>query len=402
MDLAFTREELAFRDEVRAFLDRHLAEHLRAGTRGTPTVFAEPDIGLEWMHTLQSRGWLAYNWPTEYGGPGWTPVQRYIFEKECALADAPGLPVLGLKLLAPVVWTFGTAAQKAHYLPRVLTAEHYWCQGFSEPGSGSDLASLKTRATRTGSHYVVQGSKIWTTHAHFANHIFCLVRTNPDVKPQQGISFLMIDMETRGITVRPIRGIGGDHEVNEVFFDDVVVPAANLVGEEGQGWTIAKFLLEYERGGSCHAPRLLADIAKLRDYLNVQPGNDGGKLSQDPAIVAALGRLELEAQALEMTELRILAQLARGEKPGPQSSLLKLVASNLHKDVDALLVRFHAYAGLQLEPQRPLYGDDCPDALFGKAAQLAAPRYLNSQAWPIFGGSNEIQRTIIAKSVLNL
>ena len=365
-------------------------------------MFAEPGIGREWQAILNARGWLAYQWPREHGGTGWSPLQRYIFEKECALADAPGLPVLGLKLLASVLYTYGTPAQRAHYLPKILSGEHYWCQGFSEPGSGSDLASLRTRAVREGDHYRVNGSKLWTTHAHFADHIFCLVRTDTAVKPQKGITFLLIDMRQPGVRVRPILTLAGDHEVNEVFLDDVLVPLADRVGEEGQGWEIAKFLLENERGGSCHAPRLLADIARLRKQAVQQPAGGGGSLLQEPLFMAELGRLELEAQALEVTELRILEQLGEGKRPGPQSSIVKLVASDLRRSVDALAMSACGYVGLQLETRRPLYGADAPAAIDGKSAQVAAPRYLNSQAWAIFGGSNEIQRTIIAKTVLGL
>jgi alkylation response protein AidB-like acyl-CoA dehydrogenase len=374
MNLDLTPAQLAFRDEVRQFLDANLPEHLRVGARATTTVFAEPDIAGEWQRILHRRGWLAYTWPREHGGTGWSPLERYIFEKECALADAPALPTLGLRLLAPVLCHFGTEAQKAHYLPHILDGEHYWCQGFSEPGAGSDLASLKTRAVRTGDYYIVNGSKIWTTHAQFATHIFCLVRTDASVKPQQGITFLLLSMKQPGVTVRPILSLAGDHEVNEVFLQEVPVPVRDRVGEEGQGWTIAKFLLEHERGGSCFAPRLLADIARLRQR---PAGIVGSMLSE------RLARLELEAQALEVTELRSLAQLERGERPGPQSSLAKLVAANIRQRIDALAVQACGYVGLQLPA-------------------VTMSRYLNSQAWTIFGGTDEIQKTIIAKTVLRL
>jgi len=401
-EVGTTGEHTVFRETIREFLSAQLPERLRSGSRATPTVFAEPAIGREWQAILHAKGWLAYHWPREYGGTGWSPVQRYIFEKECALADAPGLPVLGLKLLGPVLYTFGTPEQKAHYLPRILSGEHYWCQGFSEAGAGSDLASLRTRATRDGDHYIVNGSKLWTTHAHFADHIFCLARTDNTVKAQRGISFLLIDMRQPGVSVRPIVTLAGDHEVNEVFFDAVRVPAVDRVGEEGQGWTIAKFLLENERGGSCHAPRLLADIGRLRAEAESEPGGCGTLLRDDPLFMAELARLELEAQALEVTELRNLEQLGDGKQPGPQSSIVKLVASDLRRAVDALAMNAYAYTGLQLECTRPLYGAQAPSPIYSQAAQVAAPRYLNSQAWAIFGGSNEIQRAIIAKVVLGL
>ncbi len=402
MDLNFSAEDEAFRAEVRAFLQEKLPEYLRAGMRATPSVFVEPDIGGEWQRILHAKGWLAYNWPVECGGNGWTPVQRYIFETECALADAPGLPVLGLKLLGPVICRFGTEAQKRTILPRILSGEDYWCQGFSEPGAGSDLANLQTRAVREGDRYVINGRKLWTTHAHHATHMFCLARTDPRAKPQRGISFLLIDMDQPGVEVRPIRGLAGDHEVNEVFLDDVAAPLDALVGEEGDGWTIAKFLLENERGGSCHAPKLLSDLRTLRREAAGETDGAGGTMADDDAFMADLARTELEAQALELTELRVLADLAKGRPPGPQTSLTKLVASNLRQRIDGLSVRLYAHSALALEGQRPLYGNEGPEPIHTKAAQLAAPRYLNSRAWTIFGGTNEVQRSIIAKTVLGL
>jgi alkylation response protein AidB-like acyl-CoA dehydrogenase len=399
-ELEIAPEHRDFRNIVREFLREHLSETLRAGSRATPTVFAEPEIGREWQRTLHEKGWLAYNWPREVGGTGWSPVERYIFEKECALANAPGLPVLGLKLLGPVLYTYGTPAQQQAYLPKILSGEHYWCQGFSEAGAGSDLASLNTQAVKVGGHYMVNGSKIWTTHAHFADHMFCLARTDPAAKAQRGISFLLVDMKQPGVRVRPIITLAGDHEVNEVFLDDVRVPEDDLVGAEGEGWTIAKFLLENERGGSCLAPKLLADIACLRADAEGEPSTHGASLGEDPLFAAQLARLELEAQALEITELRILEQLRCGQGPGPQSSIVKLVASDLRVQIDALAMKIFGYVGLQLETRRPLYGPNSPVPVHTRDAQVAAARYLNSQAWTVFGGSNEIQRIIIAKTVL--
>jgi alkylation response protein AidB-like acyl-CoA dehydrogenase len=308
--------------------------------------------------------------------------------------------VLGLKLLAPVLCNYGTPAQQTHYLPKILSGEHYWCQGFSEPGAGSDLANLRTTAIKSGDHYLVNGSKIWTTHAHFADHMFCLVRTDSSVKAQRGISFLLVGMKQPGVRVRPIVTLAGDHEVNEVFLDDVRVHETDLVGAEGEGWTIAKFLLENERGGSCHAPKLLADIGRIRSDASREPASDGGPLIRDSLFASQLARLELEALALEITELRILEQLGNGQRPGPQTSIVKLVASDVRRRIDALAMSAFGYIGLQLETRRPLYGSLGPAPLYNAEAQVAAPRYLNSQAWAIFGGSNEIQRNIIAKTVL--
>ena len=402
MDLDFSAQELAFRDEVRAFLAEHLPEALRSGAAASPTVFVEPDIGQAWNAILHKKGWLAYQWPVEHGGPGWTPVQRYIFEKECAVAGAPNLTVLGLKLVGPVIYTFGTPEQKAHYLPRILSGEDYWCQGFSEPGSGSDLASLQTRAVRDGDTYLINGSKIWTTHAHHANKIFCLVRTNTEVKRQAGISFVLMDMEQPGISVRPILTLAGDHEVNQVFLDNAVARVEDRIGEEGDGWKIAKFLLENERGGSCHAPRLLADLDEVERLAAEEGDGRGGALSDDAEWKRRIARTRLSAQALEMIELRIVSDIAKGRPPGPQTSLTKLIASSLRQEIDLLAVDLFGGYGLQLPLARPLYGDNAPAPVHSRAAQAAAARYLNSRGWTIFGGTNEVQAGIIAKTVLGL
>ena len=402
MDLDLSAQELAFRDEVRAFLAEHLPEALRSGAAASPTVFVEPDIGQAWNAILHKKGWLAYQWPVEHGGPGWTPVQRYIFEKECAVAGAPNLTVLGLKLVGPVIYTFGTPEQKAYYLPRILSGEDYWCQGFSEPGSGSDLASLQTRAVRDGDTYLINGSKIWTTHAHHANKIFCLVRTNTEVKRQAGISFVLMDMEQPGISVRPILTLAGDHEVNQVFLDNAVARVEDRIGEEGDGWKIAKFLLENERGGSCHAPRLLADLDEVERLAAEEGDGRGGALSDDAEWKRRIARTRLSAQALEMIELRIVSDIAKGRPPGPQTSLTKLIASSLRQEIDLLAVDLFGGYGLQLPLARPLYGDNAPAPVHSRAAQAAAARYLNSRGWTIFGGTNEVQAGIIAKTVLGL
>jgi alkylation response protein AidB-like acyl-CoA dehydrogenase len=402
MDLDLSPEETAFRDEVRAFLAQRLPARVRDGAAASPTVFVEPDIGQHWNAVLHEKGWLSYQWPREVGGTGWTPIQRYIFEKECALAGAPNLTVLGLKLVAPVIYNFGTAEQKAFYLPRILSGEDYWCQGFSEPGAGSDLASLQCRAERKGDKYVVNGTKMWTTHAHHANRIFCLVRTDFNGRRQAGITFLLMDMNQPGISVRPILTLAGDHEVNQVFFDNAEAHVDDLVGEEGDGWKIAKFLLENERGGSCHAPKLIADLSAVERAAASEPDGFGGHLAEDPDWRRRVARLKLSAKALEMIELRILSDISKGRRPGPQTSLVKLLASNLRQDIDLLSVDLYGDAGLQLDTTRPLYGDNAPPPIHSKPAQIAAARYLNSRAWSIFGGTNEIQAGIIAKTVLGL
>jgi alkylation response protein AidB-like acyl-CoA dehydrogenase len=402
MDMNFSTEDLAFRDKVRDFLAEKLNARLREGAASTPSVFTEPDITREWQSILYEKGWLASSWPVEDGGPGWTPMQKYLFEKECAIAGTPALPILGLRLVGPVICKFGTPAQKAYFLPRILSGEDYWCQGYSEPGSGSDLASLKTRAVRKGDKYVINGSKIWTTHAHHANWIFALVRTDVDAKKQEGISFLLIPMDQPGISVTPIITMANEHEVNATFFDDAETGVENLVGAEGQGWTIAKYLLENERGGSCAAPSLLVSLDRLEELAKSLPSGVNGALIHDPVIAQRIARLRLEAQAFETTELRILAELIKGRPAGPQTSLIKLISSNLRQSIQQLEVDLFGYDGLQLPVTRPLYGNEAPEPIGSREAQLAMPTYLNGRAYTIFGGSNEVQRTIIAKQVLGL
>jgi alkylation response protein AidB-like acyl-CoA dehydrogenase len=402
MDMDFAPEDLAFQKDVRAFLDDKLNARLREGAANTPSVFTEPDITREWQAILAEKGWLATSWPVEDGGPGWTPTQKYIFEKECAIAGAPSLPILGLRLVGPVICHFGTPEQKARFLPRIISGEDYWCQGYSEPGAGSDLAAVKTRAERVGDKYVVNGSKIWTTHAHHANWIFALVRTDPSVQKQRGISFLLIPMEQPGVSVSPIVTMANDHEVNATFFDNAETPADNLIGEEGQGWTIAKFLLENERGGSCAAPALLAKLDRIERWAKEEASGSNGTMIHDPNISQRLARLRLEAQAFEVTELRILAELAKGRPAGPQTSLVKLTSSNLRQAIDELAVDLFGYEGLQLPVTRPLYGNEAPEFVGSRAAQLSMPAYLNGRAYTIFGGSDEVQKTIIAKQVLGL
>lgn len=402
MDMDFSPRDLAFRDEVRQFLKDNLPDHLKDGARRTPGVFVEPDIGMEWHRILNEKGWLAYHWPKEDGGTGWTPTQKFIFEKECALAGAPALSILGLRLVGPVICEFGTPEQKARFLPRILSGEDYWCQGYSEPGSGSDLASLKTSARREGDKYIVNGSKIWTTHAHHADWIFALVRTDSSGKKQQGITFLLIPMDQPGVEVTPILSMSGDHEVNQVFFSDAETSVDNRIGEEGAGWSIAKFLLENERGGSCFAPRLLQSIAKLEELARTQPSGVNGAVAHDPRFRDKLARARLDAEALEVTELRILAELAKGRAPGPQTSLVKMLGSNIGQEIDTLRLELLGLDALQLPLERPLYGNEAPEPVGSELAQTAMGKYLNNRAATIFGGSDEVQKNIIAKTVLGL
>jgi alkylation response protein AidB-like acyl-CoA dehydrogenase len=400
VDLAFDDKDQAFREEVRAFFDLHLTPDMREAAARTTTVFADKDLAMRWQKILVRRGWAVPAWPEEYGGVDWTPTQKYIFGEESAKAHAPGLIPLGLRMLAPVLFRYGTQEQKDHYLPRILSGEHYWCQGYSEPGSGSDLSSLKTAAVKDGDDYIVNGTKIWTTHAHFADHIFCLVRTDSSGKPQAGITFLLIPMSTPGISVEPIITLAGDHEVNQVFFDDVRVPQANRVGPENEGWTVAKYLLEFERGGGGAAPRLKVALEELK-AIAARESADGISLLDDAGFRARLSTVEIRTRALEFSELASLARMSRGESPGPGSSLAKNTSVDIDQDLLTLKLEAIQHYGLPHANLISLNGHNegwvGPDY-----AETVTPRYLNSRAASIFGGSREVQKNIIAKAVLGL
>ena len=386
--------DAAFRDEVRAFLKERLTPELReAGARMT-SVFIDKQWSIAWQKILHEKGWVAPEWPVEHGGTGWSDTQRAIFAAECAAASAPSLAPQGLKMVGPMLMRYGTPEQKAHYLPRLLSGEDFWCQGYSEPGAGSDLASLRMAAVPDGDDYVLNGSKIWTTHAHFANRIFCLVRTSTTGKPQQGITFLLIDMATPGITVRPILSLSGDHDLNEVFFDDVRVPQANRVGDENDGWTVAKYLLEFERGGSM-SPGLKAALARVGKQARAE-----GRL-EDPAFRRRFLDVESTLSAIEATERRILSALNGGKNPGPLSSLLKIQATEAMQKIDELGIEaagpygaVEQTAARQPMSQLPYVGPE--------HSLTSMPRYFNNRAASIYGGSNEIQRNLIAKVVLGL
>ena len=400
MDLNFTGDDLAFQQEVRDFLDENLTPDIKEATSLTTTVFVEKDVALKWQAKLNEKGWLPYFWPEEYGGPGWNSTQRYIFQTECSLAGAPGIIPMGIRYVGPVIFTFGNDWQKEYFLPKILSGEHYWCQGYSEPGAGSDLASLKCKAERDGDDYVVNGSKIWTTHAHHSDWIFCLVRTDASGRKQQGISFLLIDMNTPGITVDPIITMGLDHEVNQVFFDDVRVPVENLVGEENQGWEYAKFLLEFERGGGGASAGLRAGLRKLKRIAGAQ--TDGARpLIEDPAFAEEISKIEIATMGIEMTELRIMSKLAAGDPPGAESSVLNGTYVGYSQRLSELAVEALDYYATPFKHVRPLYGTNewfpGPDY-----APPVMGTYLNRRAASIFGGSDEIQRDIIAKLVLRL
>jgi acyl-CoA dehydrogenase len=401
LNIRFSDEEEALRGEIRDFLRQALTEDLLDASRRCSGMFVGRPTARIWQEKLHRRGWGAVHWPKAYGGTGWSPAQLFIFREECARAGAPSALNMGATLLAPALFAYATEAQKAYYLPRILSGEHYWCQGYSEPGSGSDLASLKTRAVRDGDEYVVNGTKIWTTHAHFADHIFCLVRTDPDVKPQQGISFLLIDMNTPGIRVEPIITLAGDHELNQVFFDDVRVPVANRVGAENQGWSVAKHLLEYERGGGGAAAGLKITIDELK-RVATQPIDGAPPLIEDPAFAAKLDALEVRFKALEFIELSTLARLVAGQHPGPGgSSLFKIASVDVEQAINTLRLEAAGYYGVPNHVRISL--NEHPAPRIGPAhAELAAPDYLTSRAASIYGGSHQVQRNIIAKAVLGL
>ncbi len=395
MNLNFTEEELAFQQEVRQFLKESLPQHIIEGTANNGSVFVEKDIALEWQAILVEKGWAVPQWPVEHGGTGWTPTQKYIFSKECYHAGAPMLIPLGLLMLAPVIMAFGTEEQKAEFLPRILSGEHYWCQGYSEPGAGSDLASLKLKAESDGDDYIVNGSKIWTTHAHLADHIFCLVRTDNSAKPQAGISFLLIDMDAPGVTVEPIITMAGDHEVNQVFFDNVRVPKTNRIGEENQGWGYAKYLLEFERGGGFSAHRIRHELDNLRQMM-ADAKRDNPDFDSTGDLERRVARVEIDLKALEITELRILSTVSGGGNPGPESSIMKVTTVRLEQAVNELAVEVMGYNGFVMNPVaegNPVRADYMSSVV---------PRYLNNRAASIFGGSQEVQRNIISKLVLGL
>lgn len=402
MDLDFSEEDRAFQAEVRTFLDENLTDELRAATAKTTTVFVDKDPALAWQRILHEKGWVGYFWPEKYGGTGWSPTRRFIFEAECARAGAPGLIPLGLKYVGPVIFTFGTDAQKDYFLPRILSGEDYWCQGYSEPGAGSDLAAVQCKAVRDGDEYVVNGTKIWTTHAHFANWIFCLVRTGQTEKPQTGISFLLIPMDAPGVKVEPIITLARDHELNQVFFDDVRVPATNLVGEEGKGWQYAKFLLEFERGGGSASVRLGEELAHAWRLAALFPADGGGTMADDPRVADALTQIEVEIMALEMTELRIASALGAGANPGAKASMLKTVATEIEQRLSEVAIDILGPEGLPFAPERPLYGPTNREPVQDPEAEAVMAQYLNKRAATIYGGTNEIQRDIIARMVLGL
>jgi len=400
MDLRFTPEEIAFRDEVRAFLGAALPEPIRR-KMVEGRHLTKSDI-VTWQRILNAKGWAVPHWPVEWGGTGWSPVQQYIFLDELQQAPAPPPLPFGVSMVGPVIIAFGSEAQKRRFLPRIANLDDWWCQGFSEPGAGSDLASLKTAAKREGDHYVVNGQKIWTTMAQHADWIFCLVRTDTQAKKQEGITFLLIDMKTPGITVRPIVTIDGGAEVNEVFFDDVRVPLENRVGAENKGWDYAKFLLGNERTGIARVALSKERIRRIRALAAVERA-DGRPILENERFREKLAALEVELKALEMTQLRVVAAERRRDRntPDPYSSILKIKGAEIQQATTELMLEI---AGPYALPYR---ADDATDGtneppIGPDWAATAAPTYFNWRKISIYGGSNEIQRNIIAKAILGL
>ncbi|WP_377707395.1 acyl-CoA dehydrogenase family protein [Pseudomonas protegens] len=395
MDLSFTPQEEAFRNQVQAFLAEHLPSELSDKVANGERL-SKADME-HWHSTLNTHGWLANHWPEAFGGPGWSAVEKFIFELECGLANAPRIVPFGVNMLGPVLIKYGTPQQQDYWLPRILDGRHWWCQGYSEPGAGSDLAAVKTTAVRDGDHYVVNGQKTWTTLGQHANMIFCLVRTDREAKPQEGISFLLIDMASPGVEVRPIITLEGDHEINEVFFTDVRVPVANLVGEENKGWTCAKYLLTYERTNIAGVGLSMAALQRLK-RVAAQRTRNGRPLLEDPQFAARLARVEIDLENMKTTNLRVIAAVAGGGAPGAESSMLKICGTEIRQELTALLRRAMGPAARVMQDE----GDTGAMDLGPAFASSAAAQYFNNRKLSIFGGSNEIQKNIISKMILGL
>ncbi len=400
MDLSFTPEEIAFRDEIRAFFADEYPDDIRAKVnRG---IRLDKDDHVRWQKILAKHGYMGVNWPVEYGGTGWSPVQKYLFATEMANANAPDVVPFGVNMVGPVIYSYGNEEQKQRFLPDILESNVWWCQGYSEPGSGSDLASLKTRADLDGDHLVVNGTKTWTTLAHYADWIFCLVRTNSDVaRRQEGISFLLIDMNTPGVTVKPIITIEGEREVNEVHFENVRVPIENLVGEEGKGWTYGKVLLQHERTNIAAVHYSKFRLRRLKEQA-ARSVRGAPPLEEDRNFMRKVAAVEVELKALEFTELRTLAAVSSGKAPGAESSILKFVGTEIQQAIDELYVEAAGYYALPFVPDQYAPGFELDGRIGEGNETYSALRYFNFRKASIYGGSNEIQKNIVSKHVLGL
>lgn len=399
MNAEFTAAELAFEREVREFMQNEFPAPMKR--KIDANIRLSKDETVRWQKILYAKGWAAPNWPVEYGGTGWTPTQKYIFATEMGLVGAPEPVPFGMKMVAPVIMAYGSSEQKKRFLPDILESNVWWCQGYSEPNSGSDLASLKTTAVRKGDYYIVNGSKTWNTYGQYADWIFCLVRTDNTVKKQDGISFLLIDMKSPGVTLKPIYLLDGHPEVNEIFFDDVQVPVENLIGEENKGWTYAKVLLTHERTNIAGVPRGKRRLLALHRIAAATADGFGGVMADDPGFRAKLAQAEIDLMALEYAELRTLAALSVDKAPGPESSILKIVGTELAQFMDELFVELAAYHSLPYLPEQ--FEEGFQGVHIGpENAAAAALTYFNNRKLSIFGGSNEVQRNIICKAVLGL
>ena len=398
MNLNFSEAEVLFKEEVKSFLDSELTADLVSAAKHTSAVFTEKDVAMEWQSKLVKKGWLVPSWPEEYGGTNWTETQKYIFSSECAKAGAPNLIPMGLAMIGPLLLGRGTKEQKDYYIPRIISGEDYWCQGYSEPGAGSDLASLQCRAVRQGDQYIINGTKIWTTHAHLANKIFCLVRTDNSGKKQQGITFLMLDMDQPGVKVEPILTMAQDHDFNQVVFTDAIANVKDRIGEENEGWSVAKYLLEFERSGGVGGSKSLSDIEFIRRLIHKIAITHNDKNFINPYLVK-VAELEIKAQAIQYTSLRILSSIREGDSPGPESSMMKTLATDLEQEISELTLDVIGYYGIPF--QDTSFGTN-ESAIGDETFRSIAGKYQNLRATTIYGGSNEIQRNIMAKAVLGL
>lgn len=411
MDLSLSAKDAGFRDEVRRFLDEKLTPDLRATGELMTSVYADYETTMKWHKALYEKGWVAPAWPVEYGGCDWTVMQHYIFASELTSAGAPSLSPMGLGMCGPVLIGYGTPEQKAHYLPRMLDGTDFWCQGYSEPGSGSDLASLQMSAVDMGDHFLCNGQKIWTTHANYANRIFNLVRTSKEDIPQRGITFLLIDMDTPGIKVEPLIMLSGEHIQNQIFFTDVKVPKENVVGKVGEGWTVAKYLMQFERGGHAYAPGLTTRLNRIRAIARTEMQGNGKRLIDDREFANKLSTAAVEISALEFTEHRIMSALSHGDAPGAESSLLKTRGTELSQHLTELAIEAVAAYAMPYQPHATCPGGPVPNApkpganetpVGPKYSWPVMSKYLNDRAGSIYAGTNEIQRNIMAKAVLGL
>ena len=399
MNAEFTEQELAFQDEVRTFLQSEFPKDYRSKIDANIRLSKEEIV--DWQKILYRKGWAASSWPKEFGGTGWSQIQKHIFANEMGLIGAPEPVPFGMKMVAPIIMAYGSDEQKARFLPDILESNVWWCQGYSEPNAGSDLASLKTSAVRDGDHYVVNGAKTWNTYGQYADWIFCLVRTDNSVKKQEGISFLLIDMHSPGISLKPIVLIDGHPEVNEVFFDDVRVPAENLIGEEYKGWTYAKVLLTHERTNISGVPRGRRRLRSLKRLATETDDGFGANMMENQIFKNKIASLEIELEALEYAELRTLASVSAGKAPGPESSILKIVGTEIAQRIDEIFVELAALQCLPYVPEQ--FEDGYQGAPIGiESSASATLTYFNNRKASIYGGSNEIQRNIICKAVLGL